>query len=563
MLVLDSISVDPIRILWGFTMIRFLSSASVVAILIASQTQAATMTLGDGAVFPASGANGGQIEAGRSSTGSVTIDGGDVVTITSGTSPDELTARPKIDVGDGGTGVVTVTGTGTTVNLDGTNSGSKLEIGTFAGSSGTLEVLDGATINLTDDGPIAGDDNENIFLQFGEDQADGTLVMDNGTINATGHSRVGMLVGISGNTPIAGNGVIDLTNSSINMTNLGDDESSFIVIGNQSNGTGDVDLVSSAIISTTPNDRAFLGLGTDSGNGNVSLTEASELTMSAERLNVVLGDGNGAVAELSADGHSNVGFVSTGEVNLAIGQSAGSDAAINLIDGSTLEVDGTFGRVQIGSDALTTTSGSGLLSVDESVFESSVGIQVGSAFTGPNAQTGEINLNGGTVRAPEIVIGNGGSITGSGTIDAVKTVVSGGLLSPGFSPGILEFTGDLELSSGSFLFEIGGTGPSMFDSILVGGSLLATDVFNIEISFIDGFRPSKTDTFNLFEAASVDASFFSFANFISNSPLSFSSNGGSVGVSFEDFAPVPIPAGLPLLLTGLGGMFTLRSRLRR
>ena len=90
-------------------------------------------------------------------------------------------------------------------------------------------MLDGATINLTDDGPIAGDDNEDIFLQFGEDQADGTLVMDNGTINATGYSRVGILVGVSGNTPIAGNGVIDMTDSSINMTNLGDDELSFIV----------------------------------------------------------------------------------------------------------------------------------------------------------------------------------------------------------------------------------------------------------------------------------------------------------------------------------------------
>tara|TARA_B100001146_G_C16185233_1_gene436501 strand:- start:594 stop:2246 length:1653 start_codon:yes stop_codon:yes gene_type:complete len=545
---------------WGFTILRFPSSASVAAILVASHAQAATVTVGDGAVFPASGENGGKIEAGRVSTGSVTIDGGDVVTITSGTSPDELAARPKIDVGDGGIGTVTITGAGTTVNLDGTNSGSKLEVGTFAGNSGALEVLDGATINLTDDGPIAGDDNEDIFLQFGEDQADGTLVMDNGTINATGYSRVGILVGVSGNTPIAGNGVIDMTDSSINMTNLGDDELSFIVIGDQSNGTGDVDLVNSDIVSTTPNDRAFFGVGTDGGNGNVSLTTASELSMSAERVDVVLGEGSGSVAALSGDGSSNVGFVSTGEVNLEIGQSAGSNATVTLTDGSTFEVDGTFGRVQIGSDTLTTTSGSGLLSVDNSTFDSSVGIQVGSAFTGPNAQTGEINLNGGTVRAPEVVIGNGGSITGTGAVDAVTTVISGGFLSPGFSPGILEFTGDLELSSGSLLFEIGGTGLSMFDSILVGGSLFATDVFDIEISFIDGFLPSETDTFNLFKAASVDASFFSFANFVSNSPLSFNNSGGSVRVSFDGVAPVPIPAGLPLLLTGLGGFLFLGRR---
>ena len=541
---------------------RLLSGVAFAAILVASQAQAGIVTLGDGEINPASGADGGLIEAGRVSSGSVTIDGGDVVTITSGTSPDELTARPKIDVGDGGTGVVTVTGAGTTVNLGGTNSGSKLEVGTFAGSYGTLEVLDGATINLTDDGPIAGDDNENIILQFGEDQADGALIMDNGTINATGYSRVGMLAGVTGNTAIAGNGVINMTDSSISMTNLGDNELSFMIIGDQTNGSGHVDLVNSDIVSTTPNDRAFFALGTDGGNGSVSLTAASELSMSAERVDVVLGEGSGAVAALSADGSSSVRLVSTGEVNLEIGQSAGSNTTVALTDGSTFEVDGSFGRTQIGSDALTTTSGSGFLSVDDSIFDSAVGIQVGSAFSGPNAQTGEINLNGGTVRAPEIVIGNGGSITGTGTVDAVTTAISGGFLSPGFSPGMLEFTGDLQLNSGSLFFEVGGTGPTMFDSILVGGSLLATDVFDIEISFAEGFLPSETNTFSLFEAASVDANFFSFANFTTNSPLTFSSSDGVVSVSFDDVATVPVPAGLPLLIAGLGGLFLL-GRWRR
>jgi len=536
-------------------MFRILSSASACAILLSGHAYSATVTLGDGAVFPASGANGGQIEAGRVSSGSVTIDGGDVVTITSGTSPDEFTARPKIDIGDNGPGTVTITGFGTTINLDGTNSGSKLEIGDS--NPGTLEVLDGATINLTDDGPIAGDDNENVFLQIGIDDADGALIMDNGTINATGHSRLGLLVGFKGDSPIAGDGVVDMTDSSINMTNLGDDELSFIIVGDESSGTGDVDLVNSEIISVTPNDRAYFGQGTDGGNGNVSLTANSELSMSAERVDVVFGDGNGAIATLSVDGGSNVGFVSTGEVNVEIAQGAGSKAAVALTDGSTFDVDGTFGRVQIGSDALTTTSGSGLLSVDGSTFDSSVGIQVGSPFAGPNAQTGEIKLNSGTLRAPEVVVGNSGSITGTGTVDAVKTVISGGFLSPGFSPGTLEFTGDLELNSGTLLLEIGGTDPSMFDSILVGGGLYATDVFDIEISFIDGFIPSLTDTLALFDAASVDASFFSFANFTSKSPFSFNGSSGTVSVSFDDVAAVPIPVGLPLLITGLAGMLIL------
>lgn len=542
--------------------LRILTSTSCAAILIAFQTQAATVTLGDGAVFPASGANGGRIEAGRITSGSVTIDGGDTVTITSGTSTDEFIARPKIDVGDGGVGMVTVTGAGTTVNLNGTNSGSKLEVGTFAGNSGTLEVLDGATINLTDDGPASGDGNENIFLQFGEDQADGTLAMKNGTISATGHSSVGMLVGTPGNTLIAGNGVIDMKDSTINMTNLGNTELSFIVIGDQSDGTGDVDLVNSEIIQSTPNGRSFFGLGTDGGTGDVSLATNSHLSIFANRIDAVIGDGSGANGALSVAGGSTTDFTSSGEVDFEIGRSVGSTGSISVTDGSQFKVSGIFGRVQIGSDSLTTNSGTGDINVINSTFETTVGVQVGSAFTGPNNQTGKINLTNGTVRAPEIVVGNGGSINGVGTVDAVKTVLSGGSISPGLSPGLLQFTGDLELNSGTLFFEIGGTAPSFFDSILIGGSLFATNSFDIDISFIDGFLPSATDVFDLFNAGSIDPSFLSFANFASNKPTLFASSGGSVTLSFDPIAPVPLPGGLPLLLSGLLGFGLLRRKKR-
>jgi hypothetical protein len=98
----------------------------------------------------------------------------------------------------------------------------------------------------------------------------------------------------------------------------------------------------------------------------------------------------------------------------------------------------------------------------------------------------------------------------------------------------------------------------MFDSMVVGGNLFATDVFDIEISFINGFLPSVTDTFELFTFGSIDSSFFSFANFTSNAPVASSSNGGSVSLSFDQIAPVPLPAGLPLLLTALGSVIFLR-----
>ncbi|KIC38715.1 hypothetical protein RA27_20075 [Ruegeria sp. ANG-R] len=543
-------------------MVKLLTGASCAAILIASQTQAATVTIGDGVVYPANGLDGGQIDAGRSGNGSVTIDGGDVVTLESGTSSEEFAARPKIDVGDGGVGTVTITGLGTTVNLNGTNSGSKLEVGTFVGNAGTLEVLDGATINMTDDGPISGDDNENVFLQFGEDQADGTLRMNNGTINASGHSRVGLLVGVHGNTAIAGNGVIDMTDSTIDMTNLTTTRESFMVIGDQSNGTADISMVNSDLTMTTPNGSTYIGLGTDGGFGDISMVSTSNFTVNADGIDAVFGEGAGSRAIMSVQTGSTATLHSTGEVNLEVGRSAGSQGVVLVGSGGLFEVHGTSGRVQIGSDSATAESGSATLFVSDATFDSNVGIQLGSAFSGTNNQTGEIRMNTGVVRAPEVVVGTGGSITGTGTIDAVQTVLSGGSISAGFSPGILEFTGDLELRSGSMLFEIGGTAPSLFDSILVGGRLFATDIFDIEISFIDGFLPSETDSFELFRADSIDSSFFSFANFSSDSPFSFENNNGSLSLSFAEVSPVPVPAGLPMLLTALGVTAILRGRRR-
>ncbi|SDX30791.1 VPLPA-CTERM protein sorting domain-containing protein [Ruegeria halocynthiae] len=540
-------------------MVKLLTSASCAAILIALKTQAATITVGDGIVYPANGLEGGQIDAGRSGNGSVTINGGDIVTLESGTSSVEFEARPKIDVGDGGVGTVTVTGLGTTVNLDGTNSGSKLEVGTFVGNSGTLEVLDGATINMTDDGPISGDDNENVFLQFGEDQADGTLIMDNGTINATGHSRIGLMVGVHGNTPIAGNGVIDMTNSTIDMTNLTTTRESFIIVGDQSNGTGDIGMVNSDISLVTPNGSTYVGLGTDGGDGNISLSSGSNFEVVADGLEVEIGQGSGSSGTITVGTNSTTTFESTGSVELDIGRSPGSTGSVTVESTGEFTVRGTSGRVQIGSDSSTTETGSGTLNV-HGLFDSDVGVQVGSAFSGTNNQTGEVVMTDGVLRAPEVVVGTGGSITGTGTIDAVQTVLSGGSISAGFSPGILEFTGDLELRSGSLLFEIGGTAPSLFDSILVGGTLFATDVFDVQISFIDGFLPSETDSFELFSANSIESSFFSFANFASDSPFSFENNNGSLSLNFTQVSPVPIPAGLPLLLTALGATVVLRGR---
>jgi hypothetical protein len=469
-----------------------------------------------------------------------------------------LIARPKIDVGQNGTGKVTVTGAGTTVNLNGTNSGSKLEIGTFSGSDGTVEVLDGATINLTDDGPLNGDDNENVFLQFGEDQATGRLTMNDGTINATGYSRVGMLVGIPGNTPEGGTGVVNLDDSAINMTGLGSTQPSFILVGRGSTGQGEVGMRNSQLKLATPDSRAFFELGLEGGSGAVGMG-GSEVSVSGEEVTAIIGDGNGGFGRILMLS-STATFAADSEVNFEIGRSAGSTGLVSVQNGSLVTVDGASGRVQIGSDTSTATTGSGELLINSSEFKSSVGVQIGSAFSAPNAQTGTVSLNSGLLSAPEVVVGTGGSIVGTGTVDAVKTILAGGNIAPGLSPGALTFTGDLDVINGSFLFEIGGNSPSLYDTINVGGILSASGVFDLTIDFIDGFLPSEADVFNIFNAGSIDSNFLSFANVISDEPFSFTTTSGGLGISFEPVAPVPLPAGLPLLLAGLGAFGLLKRR---
>ena len=97
-------------------------------------------------------------------------------------------------------------------------------------------------------------------------------------------------------------------------------------------------------------------------------------------------------------------------------------------------------------------------------------------LSGPNTYSGATTVTGGTllvngsIGSSAVTVANTATLGGTGTAGAV-TVNSGGTLSPGTSPGILN-TGNLSLASGStYAVEISGTTAGEFDQTAVTGTV--------------------------------------------------------------------------------------------
>jgi fibronectin-binding autotransporter adhesin len=115
-----------------------------------------------------------------------------------------------------------------------------------------------------------------------------------------------------------------------------------------------------------------------------------------------------------------------------------------------------------------------------------------SNYTGATAVNGGSMLVNGRLGNTVVSVGNGALLGGSGTIDGVLTVLAGGTLSPGNSPGVLT-VGSLSLSNGSHtLMEINNT--SLYDQIVGTGTLTYGGNLDLVIS---GSYANGT-TFNLF-----------------------------------------------------------------
>lgn len=185
-------------------------------------------------------------------------------------------------------------------------------------------------------------------------------------------------------------------------------------------------------------------------------------------------------------------------------------------------------------------------------------------LTGHNTGVGEIHVNGGTLLVDgdnsaatgAVTVEDRATLGGSGIIGGDTTIKSGGILSPGNSPGTLHFTQDLELSDGATLvMEIASS--DTYDRLVVDGLMTFNGV--MQIVFLDGYLPEQGGSFDLFDLQSV-AAFSDFDAIVFNT----SGYGGTFDAEtgLLTINAVPEPSILALTVSAGAGFAMLRRRSR-
>ena len=238
------------------------------------------------------------------------------------------------------------------------------------------------------------------------------------------------------------------------------------------------------------------------------------------------------------------------------------------VDTGSLEVDGTLNNGsdgQIFADNATLRFNDGLnnngqLSVTfggASLFGDITIGDIGQVILSSNSNTTFFDdvVNGGELR-----VSNGsvatffGDVSGPGSYTGTGTKFYEALFSPGSSPGLVTDEGDTRFGAGATVaMEIAGLlQGDEYDHLDVAG-LLGLDG-TLVISLLEGFNPEAGDVFDLFDWGELLGTFlaldFSGAELPAHLQWDTSSlyTSGALAVTA---APVPLPAGVWLLVSGL------------
>ena len=370
------------------------------------------------------------------------------------------------DAIDFGTAVVVGFGGQGSLTIDGGSSLSKTEgyLGFYTGSNGTVNVSGGNWTNSA-------------TLTIG-DSGTGSLTISNGTVSNT-NGIVGKSAGSNGTVNVSGG----------NWTNSG-----AIRVGG--NGTGSL-TISNGTVSNT---NGLVGnLATGTGTVNVSggnWTNSGNLTIGSA--------GNGT---LNLNGN---GTVSVGSGLVTLANTSGKTGTLNLGNGTTA---GTLSAATItggSGTAVVNINQSGSYTLGSNMTGSLALNHIGTGnttLTGTNTYTGNTTVSAGTLNvngstsASLFTVASGATLGGNGTIGGATMIY--GIHSPGNSPGIQTFTGNLTYATS------GGNGPtvnwqlsgntdtnfSAFDQIVVGGNLAFNTPTSLVLDFSGYGDVDWADTF--------------------------------------------------------------------
>ena len=384
----------------------------------------------------------------------------------------------------------------------------------------------------------------------------GQLVVQDGTLNA-GQTYIGANSG-SGSLQVSGAGIFKTTSLLLNQNNLG--SASVNITGGQVHANG-IQFLGSAIVtqsggtvSSTPNSNLQVGL---SAGDKQYVLSGGVLEMAGVRIlktNTAPMSGTGKVG----------GFVQTGGAFNPKSFTIESPGTAHILGGTmnigakldlrgTLDYGGTSTQLNVNTNAFASFVLGQLIGVDNATFNGATGSlmsfkdQAQFDSVGTVTSAGIIHIAG-----QELVIEENQSIGGSGTIEG--DVTNEGSIAPGSSPGAIAVNGDYtQASTGALLMEIAGNAGETFDTISITGAATLDGV--LDVSLLDAYVPSASDSFTILIAASVSGTFDN----VTGGAISF--GGGSFDVAYSptsvtlsNFTPVPEPGSVTLLMLGMAAM---------
>lgn len=177
------------------------------------------------------------------------------------------------------------------------------------------------------------------------------------------------------------------------------------------------------------------------------------------------------------------------------------------------------------------------------------------------------NTSGSATGTGSVIIGNGGTLEGTGFISGLVQVQSGGIIAPGVSSttgiGTLTLGSSSVAAGGSINLGISSTGS--FDRLVINNNLSMSTSGAINLTLNAGFTPAAGQSFDLVDWGSLSFGGANLASTLSLPDIS-AYNLAWDSSAFHSTGTVSIVAAVPepgrVLLTGLGLCATLLRRRR-